>query len=88
MENPAKFLEDESLKKLGKRLKIGTPATRSGIIEELVRNGYLVIKKEGKREVLVPTDTGITIIKNLHGTAICKVDMTGEWEEQLEAVRR
>ena len=88
MENPAKFLEDESLKKLGKRLKIGTPATRSGIIEELVRNGYLVIKKEGKREVLVPTDTGITIIKNLSGTAICKVDMTGEWEEQLEAVRR
>ena len=88
MENPAKFLEDESLKKLGKKLKIGTPATRSGIIEELIRNGYMKINKEGKREVLVPTEIGMTIIKNLSGTAICKVDMTGEWEEQLEAVRR
>ncbi len=87
-ENPAKFLEDKSLKSLGKRLKIGTPATRSGIIEQLIKKDhYLEEKKEGKRTVLVPTPLGAAIIKNLGPCDICKVDLTGEWEEKLEDVR-
>ena len=87
-ENPAKFLEDKSLKSLGKRLKIGTPATRSNIIEQLIKKDrYLDEKKEGKRTVLVPTPIGAAIIKNLGPCDICKVDLTGEWEEKLEDVR-
>ena len=87
-ENPAKFLEDKSLKALGKRLKIGTPATRSSIIEQLIqKDHYLEEKKEGKRVVLVPTKMGAAIIKNLGPCDICKVDLTGEWEEKLEDVR-
>ena len=87
-ENPAKFLEDKSLKALGKRLKIGTPATRSSIIEQLIKKDhYLELKKEGKRTVLVPTPMGAAIIKNLGPCDICKVDLTGEWEEKLEDVR-
>ncbi len=87
-ENPAKFLEDKSLKVLGKRLKIGTPATRSGIIEQLIKKDhYLEEKKVGKRVVLVPTAMGAAIIKNLGPCDICKVDLTGEWEEKLEDVR-
>ena len=87
-ENPIKHLDDKAYKKLGKKLKIGTPATRAGIIEELARTDkYLKKDKEGKREVMVPTKTGAEIIANIHDCDICKVDLTGEWEEQLEKVR-
>jgi Topoisomerase IA len=87
-ENPAKFLEDKKLKVLGKRLKIGTPATRSGIIEQLiVKDRYLELKREGKKDYIHPTDIGMAIIRNLGPCDICKVDLTGEWEEKLEDVR-
>ena len=87
-ENPIKHLDDKKYKKLGKRLKIGTPATRAGIIEELVvTDKYMKKVKEGRREVVIPTKTGEEIIGNINDCAICKVDLTGEWEEQLEKVR-
>ncbi len=99
-ENPARFLNDQSLRALGKRLKIGTPATRSGIIKVLSTpmdrrtaegkrgDGYLTTRKEGRREVLVPTPSGTAIINNLNGLMITRVDMTGLWEERLEDVRK
>jgi DNA topoisomerase-3 len=87
-ENPMKFLNDKSLKKLGKKLKIGTPATRAGIIEELVvKDKYLKKTKEGRREVVIPTTTGKEIIDNIGDCDICKVDLTGEWEQKLEEIR-
>lgn len=88
-ENPAKFLTDKSYKALGKKLHIGTPATRASIIEELiVRDKYMERKKEGKREVVAPTKTGASIITNLKDCDICKVDLTASWEDRLEQVRR
>lgn len=88
-ENPAKYLDDKALKALGKRLKIGTPATRSGIIRKLIDTyRYMEEKQDGKRKsVIFPTETGEAIIHNLFGFDICKVDMTGYWEEELELVR-
>lgn len=87
-ENPAKFLDDKSLKSLGKELKIGTPATRSGIIEGLIkRDKYLERKKEGKTEKIVPTEAGMEIYENLKDFEITKVDMTGNWEINLEKIR-
>lgn len=87
-ENPIKHLDNKAYKKLGKKLKIGTPATRAGIIEELIRRDhYLEVKKEGRREVVTPTKTGQEIIRNIHDCKICKVDITGEWELKLEKVR-
>lgn len=88
-ETPHKFLEDKSLKTLGKRLVIGTPATRAPIIKELiVKDKYLQIVKEGKKDVLVPTESGMAIYNNLKDCSICKVDMTGEWENKLEEIRK
>ena len=88
-ENPAKFLDDPSLKALGKRLKIGTPATRSSIIRQLIeKDGYMAEKKEKKTTYIVPTKVGMDIIENLGECDICKVDLTGMWEEQLEDVRQ
>ena len=87
-ENPLKYLDDKSLRKVGKRLKIGTPATRANIIEDLIiKDKYLKKIREGKREVVVPTEIGAEIIENIGACDICKVDLTAEWEEQLEKVR-
>lgn len=87
-ESPAKFLDDASLKALGKRLKIGTSATRSSIIRQLITvDKYLEERKEKSTTYIVPTATGEAIIKNLGTCDICKVDLTGMWEEKLEMVR-
>lgn len=87
-ENPVKFLEDKTLKILGRELKIGTPATRAGIINELIeKDKYMMFKKDGKSAYIVPTSTGMGIYDNLKDCKICKVDMTGEWEIKLETVR-
>lgn len=87
-EVPHKFLNDESLKSLGKRLKIGTSATRAAIIEELItRDQYLTRQKEGKTVYIIPTSVGMSIYQNLKDCDICKIDMTGEWELKLEEIR-
>lgn len=88
-EAPHKFLEDKSLKSLGKRLVIGTPATMASIIKELiVKDKYLQVTKEGKKDVLIPTESGTVIYNSLKDCSICKVDMTGEWENKLEEIRK
>lgn len=88
-ESPARYLNDQSLKSLGKRLKIGTPATRASIIEQLIKkDGYLQRKTEKKTQYIVPTEAGEQIYEALKDYDICKVDMTGQWEELLEQVRR
>ena len=87
-ENPAKYLDDKRLKSLGKRLTVGTEATRAGIINKLInKNHYLETFKNGKKEYVRATKNGTAIINNLDGLMICKPDMTGEWEEYLENVR-
>lgn len=87
-EKPHKYLDDKSLKELGERLKIGTPATRSSIIKELIeRDEYLDRKKVKRTSYIVPTSKGRFIYDNMKDCAICRVDMTGMWEEKLELVR-
>ena len=87
-ENPAKYLDDQSLKKLGKRLIVGTEATRAGIIRQLIdKDQYLEEFKVGRKEYVRATPTGTAIIRNLQGLMITKPDLTGTWEVGLEAVR-
>lgn len=87
-EAPHRFLIDESLKTLGKKLKIGTPATRAGIIGELIdKCKYLQRKKEGRTTYIVPTELGTKLYTDIKTCKICRVDMTGEWELMLEDVR-
>ena len=87
-EAPHRFLTDMSHKALGRALKIGTSATRASIIEELItRDKYLQRHKEKKTEYIIPTDEGMHIYERLKDRKICQVDMTAEWEEQLELIR-
>lgn len=87
-EKPHKYLDDARLKNLGERLKIGTPATRASIIEELItRDRYLIRQKVKKTNYIIPSSNGKYIYDNMKDCAICRVDMTGLWEEKLEMVR-
>ena len=44
--------------------------------------------KEKKTTYILPTELGEKIIQNLGDCDICKVDLTGLWEEQLQDVRK
>ena len=64
------------------RKGLGTPATRAGIIEKLVRIGFLERKGDKKTKYLVPTHKGealITVIPEY----IQSASMTAEWEQKL-----
>lgn len=88
-EAPHKYLFDKKYASLGKNLKIGTPATRSSIIKELiVKDKYLQKTNDKKTTYIVPTPMGVAIYNNLKDCDICKIDLTAEWEEQLEKVRK
>ena len=85
-ENPSAFLDNKELKKM--KVKIGTPATRASIIQELITHDkYLKVVKKDKREVIQPTPIGREIINNIRDCDIAKVDMTAEMEQLLEEVR-
>lgn len=88
MENPAKFLEDDNLKEIIKEKQgIGTQATRSTIIKNLLDDKYVEEKKgKGKASYLYVTDLGMKIYENLKGEDFASVDMTGIWEEKLSKV--
>lgn len=60
------------------RSGIGTPATRAGIIEKLVKDGF--IKREKKS--MIPTEDGMKLIKVLPET-VKSVQMTVDWENLL-----
>lgn len=69
------------------RKGLGTPATRAGIIEKLVRIGFIERKGDKKTKYLVPTHKGemlITVIPE----AIQSASMTAEWERKLLEVER
>ena len=62
---------------------LGTPATRAGLIEKLIKTGFV----ERKKKLLIPTEKGINL------TAILPDDiksplLTADWEQKLKKVER
>ena len=62
---------------------LGTPATRAGIIEKLVRSGF--VERKGKS--LIPTKDGINLVAVLP-EQITSPTMTAEWENTLMQIER
>lgn len=62
---------------------LGTPATRAGIIEKLVKGGFA----EREKRRIVPTDRGIRLIRGLPGQ-VKSAEMTAEWEAALLSVEQ
>ena len=61
---------------------IGTPATRAGTIEKLVRIGFVERKGDKKTKYLIPTHKGVALI-TVMPEQIQSPAMTAEWEEKL-----
>jgi len=83
MTNAYRLVTNKELKKILKEnTGIGTPATRSQIIETLIKRDY--VTRKGK--ALIPTEKGVFIVDNLNGSQITKPDYTALWEQRLEEI--
>lgn len=69
------------------RKGIGTPATRAGILEKLIKTGLAERKGEKKTKYFIPTQKGSSLIAVLP-EAIKSAQLTAEWEEQLKQIER
>lgn len=69
------------------RKGLGTPATRAGIIEKLVKTGQIE-RKEGKKScVLLPTQKGVSLITVLPEELQSPL-LTAEWEQKLKQIEK
>ncbi|WP_312353594.1 DNA topoisomerase 3 [Aminipila sp.] len=81
MENAMKTLEDEELKKDVAGAGLGTPATRAGIIERIIKTGF--VERKGKN--LLPTEKAYEVVDNVPEKVKSAV-LTAEWEQKLEQI--
>ncbi len=65
------------------RKGLGTPATRAGIIEKLVKSGFVARKSKQ----LFPTEKGVNLIAILPDT-VKSPQLTAEWEHMLGRIER
>jgi DNA topoisomerase-3 len=79
METAGKLVDDEELREAMKDSGIGTPATRSAIIERLIQVGY--VERDGR--ALVVTEKGLGVVRLLGEHALTSPGLTGEWEHRL-----
>lgn len=62
---------------------LGTPATRAGIIENLVDRGYIIREKNK----LIPSDKGIKLVACVPDE-VKSAKMTADWEMQLQNIEK
>ena len=77
----------ERMPEEAERRGIGTPATRAGIIEKLVKKGFLTREGSGKTKNLIPTEKGRALIAVMP-EEIQSPAMTADWEQQLLQIER
>lgn len=84
MESAGKQVDDLELRELMKDNGIGRPSTRANIIETLFKRNYVV----RQRKNLVPTITGIQLIKTINNELLKSVELTGMWEKKLRQIEK
>ncbi|HST31208.1 MAG TPA: DNA topoisomerase III [Chthoniobacterales bacterium] len=87
MEGAGKLIEDEELREAMREKGLGTPATRSAIIEGLIQQGY--VHRQGRD--LIATAKGLALITLLRGIGadeLTSPEMTGEWESKLKRMEK
>src|SRR5438128_7385940 len=87
MEGAGKLVEDEELREAMREKGLGTPATRSAIIEGLIHDGY--VHRQGRE--LIATAKGlalITLLRGIGATELTSPEMTGEWESKLKRMQK
>jgi DNA topoisomerase III len=84
METAGKQVDDLELRELMKDNGIGRPSTRANIIETLFKRNYIT----RQRKNLVPTITGIQLIKTINNELLKSVELTGIWEKKLRQIEK
>ena len=86
MENAGQLIEDEELRATIKGAGIGTSATRAGIIDKLVKIGYIALNK--KTQILTPMLFGEMVyeVADMAIPAMLNPEMTASWEKGLSGV--
>jgi DNA topoisomerase-3 len=84
METAGKQVDDLELRELMKDNGIGRPSTRANIIETLFKRNYIV----RQRKNLVPTITGIQLIKTINHELLKSVELTGLWEKKIRQIEK
>ena len=69
------------------RKGLGTPATRAGMIEKLVKVGLIERKRNKKGCILLPTQKGASLITVLP-EELQSPQLTAEWEQKLKRMER
>lgn len=82
MQTAGESLDEKELSEAMKETGLGTPATRAGIIEVLLKRGYMV--RSGK--TLEATEKGIHLIEVVH-PEVKTPAMTGQWEAFLKKIQ-
>ena len=82
MEAAGKKIEDEYIRSAIKDCGIGTPATRSNIIETLFKRGYITSEKNR----LIPLELGLDIFNLVKDLPIGNATLTGDWEYKLNKI--
>lgn len=77
----------EDMPEDAERKGIGTPATRAGILEKLIRCGYAERKGDKKKKHLVPTAKGRDLAKVLP-EMLCSAQLTAQWEQLLLGIEK
>ena len=83
METAGKTIEDERLKEAMKDCGLGTPATRAGIIENIIKTGY--VERKGKS--LFPTPKAVQFMAVV-ADEVKQPKLTAEWEEKLALIQK
>ncbi len=86
METAGKRVEDEDLRDAMSERGLGTPATRASIIENLIRQKYVLRDEVSKRDLIV-SNKGMALVDLLHDLDLSTLgspEMTGEWEYKLK----
>lgn len=83
MANPTKEITEDDLKKVLKESEgLGTDATRSSILENLIK--YKMVKREKK--VFFALDYGMEIIKIMKDSEVASPITTARWEKKLREI--
>jgi len=87
MEGAGKTVEDDELREAMQEKGLGTPATRSSIIEGLLNEKYML--REGRE--LIPTAKAfqlMTLLRGLGVEELSRADLTGDWEFKLSQMEK
>ncbi len=84
IETAGKLVTDEKAREAMMESGLGTPATRAGIIETLLKREY--IERSGKS--LIPTAHGLTLYESVRNLRIADAELTGSWEKSLASIEK